>query len=209
MKSNKHFVVGLTGGIASGKSEVTRLFADLKVGIVDADVIAREIVAPQQTALNEIVALFGQQMLLKNGELNRKKLRDLIFKHKKARLQLNAIMHPKIRARMWQQVEQQSSLYCICSVPLLVETAQIERFNRILVIDCDIKHQKQRLIQRDNINESQAKQMLNSQCQAQQRLLMADDILTNNGSINDLTEQVSRLHTVYLNKVTLMDGSEK
>jgi dephospho-CoA kinase len=209
MQKPSIFTVALTGGIACGKTQVSRLFVNLGVPVIDTDDIAREMVAPHQPTLQAIVRLFGAHMLQADGQLNRSQLRQLIFSDAKARAKLNALMHPKIQKIMWQWVSAQTAAYCVCVIPLLIETMPVDQFDRILVVDCDLILQKQRLSARDGLSQRQVDQLLAAQCQGQQRLAFADDVLDNNGNTKRLTEQVLRLHTVYLDRVNKLDFSEK
>ena len=200
------YIVGLTGGIASGKSTVTQLFAELNVPIIDADTIARELVAPDQPALQNIVASFGEDILNADGTLNRGLLRDKIFSNTEQRQTLEAILHPLIRATMLERAQKISAPYVVLVIPLLVDTGRWEFIDRILVIDTKEDTQLQRLIQRDHISQEQAQAMLNSQISRGERLAAADDILDNstdqsqdNGiDLTPLRARVSQLHQTYL-----------
>lgn len=193
--------VGLTGGIGSGKTTVSKLFASLGVPIIDADIIAREVVAPKQSALREISALFGDHLLDEQGQLRRKQLRQIIFADPNKRKQLEAILHPRIRQRMLEQVaraEHQHS-YCILSIPLLLESGWQNILDRILVVDISEHLQLTRTCQRDNIDKQAAQAIIASQVSRQTRLLAADDIIDNDGNSDDLHQQVMALHQNYLN----------
>ncbi len=200
-------VVGLTGGIASGKSLASRYFADLGVPILDADVIARELVAVNQPALAEIVTQFGAKILTPEGTLDRAALRHMVFADDTARQQLEAILHPKIYQSLWKQAENLTNDYCLFSVPLLIEnkhrylqTTKAPCINRVLVIDCPEVLQIQRLSARDKIDATMIKQMLSAQCDRQTRLAYADDVIDNQFSIAQLQTQVQTMHTFYLQK---------
>ncbi|MES9934851.1 MAG: dephospho-CoA kinase [Sedimenticola sp.] len=192
------FTVGLTGGIGSGKSVVTRRFADLGVPVIDADLVAREVVEPGQPALAEITARFGSQLLDDEGKLRRKALREIVFNDNKARADLEAILHPRIRQRMQQKLESLNAPYAILAIPLLVETAQQDRVDRVLVVDCAVDEQIRRVSQRDGITSEQARAILDTQATREQRLSVANDIIDNSGTIDDLDASVLALHRQYL-----------
>ncbi|MET0104785.1 MAG: dephospho-CoA kinase [Sedimenticola sp.] len=192
------FTVGLTGGIGSGKSVVTRRFADLGVPVIDADLVAREVVEPGQPALAEITARFGSQLLDDEGKLRRKALREIVFNDNKAREDLEAILHPRIRQRMQQKLESLSAPYTILAIPLLVETAQQDRVDRVLVVDCTVDEQIRRVSQRDGITSEQARAILDTQATREQRLSVANDIIDNSGTIEELDASVRALHRQYL-----------
>ncbi len=192
--------IGLTGGIASGKTTVSDLFRSLGITIIDADVLAREIVEPQQPALNEIVMHFGKQLVDKKGALERKKLRALIFSDADKRKQLEVIMHPRIRQRIFDQVAlvAKNSHYCIISIPLLIENNWQNMLDRILVVDIDEALQLSRTCQRDNISQKSALAIIQSQASRQQRLSFANDIIRNDGDKANLQQQILKLHKNYL-----------
>lgn len=190
--------IGLTGGIASGKSTVSQLFHERHgIPVVDADVVAREVVTPGQSALAQIVGEFGESVLDSHGELDRQHIRDLIFSNDEQRHKLEAILHPVIEREMLRQVSELKAPYCILAIPLLVEANQTNIVDRVLVIDTPEKVQIERLTRRDNIPLTQANKILSAQIDRETRLAVADDIITNTGPIEDLTEQVDRLHAKY------------
>jgi dephospho-CoA kinase len=191
--------VGLTGGIASGKSTVSQLFSVLGIEIIDADLIARQLVAPNQPCLEKITQAFGKQILLNNGELDRLQLRQLIFSNPDAKHQLEAILHPKIRQQLLIQSDNSSSPYCILSVPLLVEAKMTSLVNRILILEIDPDEQLKRLCQRDNISHSRAMDIVAAQSSPQQRTSVADDVIINNNSPSELNTVVENMHKKYLN----------
>jgi len=190
--------IGLTGGIASGKSTVCRLFSQYGIPIIDADVIARQLVEPKQEAYNEIIRTFGNDICLPNGELNRQHLRKLIFSDGNAKLQLERILHPRIRLQLFQQSNVLNAPYCILAIPLLIEAEMTELVDRVLLIDIDLPLQLTRLCERDNISVGDAKLIINSQVNRQQRLSCADDIIANNNGTENLKKQVDELHKKYL-----------
>lgn len=189
--------IGLTGGIASGKSAVCELFAGLSIPIIDADLIARQLVKPDEQAYSEIVNLFGQDILQTNDQLNRSKLGELMFSDQLAKQQLEAILHPKIRQQLILQGQQCQTPYCIFAIPLIIESNMEDLVDRILVVDLNVKRQLQRLQNRDDISLSQAQLIIDAQCDRKQRLASADDIIDNNGIANTLSEQVETLHKKY------------
>jgi dephospho-CoA kinase len=190
--------VGLTGGIASGKSTVSQLFSTLGADIIDADLIAHQLVEPGQDCLEKIIQTFSKKILLNNGELDRQQLRQVIFSDPEAKQQLEAILHPKIRQQLITQSDNSSSPYCILSVPLLIEAKMTSLVNRILVIEIDADEQLKRLCQRDDISNSQAVDIVAAQSSSQQRTSMADDIIINNNSPEELNLEVENLHKKYL-----------
>jgi len=198
-------VVGLTGGIACGKTTVANLFAELGVPVVDTDIIARQLVAPGQSTLNEIIQLFGQQYLTNDGQLNRAALAKHCFSNPQARQQLEAIMHPKIRTEMEHQLKQLNTTYAVAVIPLLLETGGSKLIDCVLVVDCLREQQLQRLQQRDQRSDKEISGILNAQLSRQERLVAADQVIENNQDIKQLKTQVKQLHKKYqqmaLNKV--------
>lgn len=192
------FVVGLTGGIGSGKSVVAKIFADKSVPIIDADITAREITQKGTPALASIVEHFGVNILLPDGSLDRKALRQLIFSDKKQRLWLEELLHPLIRIEMHNQIKNFSAPYCIAVIPLLLEVEFYSFINRILVVDTKESIQIERVQIRDQINPVEIQAIIDSQAKAQDRRAKAHDIIVNDGTIADLLPQVEKLHALYL-----------
>lgn len=192
------YVVGISGGIGSGKTTVTNLFAKLGVEVIDADVIAREVVEPGTPALEAIVAKFGQSVLDESGNLNRAKLRTLVFDDLEVKNWLNQLLHPAIRKQMLLQTQQAKSAYCLLSVPLLVENKLYEQVDRVVIVDVHEQTQLQRTLLRDKTNESQIRAIMSAQATRQQRLAVANDVIDNNGKADDLAKQVAQLHENYL-----------
>lgn len=190
--------VALTGGIASGKSLAAQRFAELGVTVIDSDLIAREIVEPGQSALDEIVARFGSGILQSDGRLDRSALRHIVFADPAARRDLEAITHPRIRAIMRERSGQAQGPYHLHVIPLLTESGRAKEFDRVLLIDCDPAAQKTRLMQRDGSDEREAMAILAAQASRAARLAIADDILVNEGSPKDLLAGVDALHRQYL-----------
>lgn len=192
------FRVGLTGGIASGKSLVAGLFADLGVPVIDTDQVAREVVEPGQPALAAIVERFGPDILQPDGRLDRRRLRELIFTDDVERAALEAILHPVIRARSLEQAQSAGGSYQLLVVPLLVETDFTALVDRVLVVDCPEPLQLERLLARDAENPRQAARMIAAQMPRSERLKVADDIIDNSGDIASTRHQVEKLHRRYL-----------
>lgn len=192
------FIVGVTGGIGSGKTTVTDLFAARGITIVDADVIAKAVVAPGEPLLAAIAQAFGAGVLTPAGELNRAYLRDLIFSDETAKARLNALMHPVIRRAIEHELNQARSPYVILSAPLLLEN-QLDRLcQRVLVVDVTAAQQRARTSARDGVSDNQVKAIMSAQIDRTSRLARADDIIDNNGDIDALEPQVERLHAQYL-----------
>lgn len=189
--------IGLTGGIASGKTTVANLFAEHGATIIDTDVIAREVVEPGQPALEEIVAAFGDQVLQPDGGLDRGALRARIFANAGDRRRLEAITHPRIRAETLRQADAAGGLYQLIVVPLLVESPLRESVDRVLVVDCPEKAQVERLMARDGESEHGARRILAAQSSRSERLAIADDVITNDGGLEHLRRQVAALHEIY------------
>ena len=192
------FVVGLTGGIASGKSTVAGHFAALGVPVIDADAVAREVVAPGEPALAQLVASFGEDILTPAGELDRARLREVAFSDDDHRRQLEAILHPAIGARMQQRIIEADSPYVIQMVPLLVETGAHQLVDRVLVVDAPEKTQIERVTARDGVPAEQAEAILRAQADREHRLAHADDIVLNDGEPKHLKKWVAELHEAYL-----------
>lgn len=190
-------VVGLTGGIGSGKSAVCREFERLAVPIVDADVVAREVVAPGSPGLEAVIAAFGHGILAPNGEIDRRELRRLIFDDNDKRARLEAILHPRIRERIHEQLALARTPYCILCVPLLVEKGGYDNVNRILVIDCPTEVQIERVMVRDNLTRQQVEAIMRSQATRDERLRLADDVIENSDRLEALRAQVEALHAKY------------
>lgn len=190
--------IGLTGGIASGKSTVADLFAELGVAIVDTDVIAREIVAPGQPALDEIQDVFGKAVIAEDGSLDRRELRKIVFADDSQRARLESILHPRIREAAFEQAEQASGPYVVIVVPLMFESPMRHAMDRILVVDCDQETQLRRLRERDNESEEQARRIIAAQSSRKDRLSIADDIISNDGDLDSIRDAVSAMHRFYL-----------
>ncbi len=191
--------IGLTGGIASGKSTVSRRFAELGVPVIDADVASRTVVAPGTPGLARVVQRFGGGILDADGRLDRRALRNLIFKDSSLRQALDAILHPLIRVEMEREAAQAQAPYVVMAIPLLVEGGSAaKRVDRVLVVDADEPLQIQRLQARDGGSVEQARAILASQASRAARLAAADDVLLNSGTVAELRQAVDRLHEKYL-----------
>jgi dephospho-CoA kinase len=192
-------IIGVTGGISSGKTTVANVFADhFNIDIIDADLIARDVVAKGTPGLAEIERYFGQEILTSDGQLNRALLRDKIFNNPQHKHWLNQLLHPMIRQRMQEQIHQAKSDYVLLVVPLLIENNLQSLTNRILVIDVDEVTQISRTMQRDGVSEQQAKQILNAQATRAERLSWADDVIENSQANQELLPQITKLHQKYL-----------
>ena len=191
-------VIGLTGGIGSGKTVVSDLFSQLGVPIIDTDLIARELVQPGQPALADITAYFGKEVLKQNGSLNRDKLGSITFNDPEARKQLETMLHPRIRHLVTERLKKLHSPYAIVVIPLLIETGKNSYIDRILVVDCDQKFQISRVKERDKRSKQQIENILLAQASREQRLKAADDVIENNANQATLLEKVKDLHHKYL-----------
>jgi dephospho-CoA kinase len=190
--------IALTGGVASGKSTVAQLFAALGAKLIDTDQIARDIVAPPSLLLDQIVARFGPAVLNPAGNLDRSRLRSIIFNDASARKDLEALTHPAIRSEVARQSARLGGPYQIIAVPLLAETGTRGDYDRVLVVDTDPQRQILRLMQRDGVDENAARRMLAAQATRAERNAIADDIIENSGEIPALAAQVEALHRRYL-----------
>lgn len=193
-----HWILGITGGIGSGKSVVCQLFVKLGIEAIDADQVARWIVAKGKPALEKIINHFGEEVLSADGSLNRAALRHIIFNSAKQRFWLEQLLHPLIRNEICNFLASAASPYAILVSPLLLETSQHQLTNRILVIDVPEPVQIARSMQRDNVTEQQIKAIMQAQLSRKERLAKADDIIVNDQSIEYLQQQVISLHQHYL-----------
>lgn len=189
--------IGLTGGIGSGKSTACEIFSELKVPVIDADVIAVKAVKPGMPALQSIIDEFGVKIITKDGYLNRKELRDRIFKNESDRRKLESILHPVIYKEIARQTKSINSAYCIISIPLLLETGTSDIIDRILVIDIPKELQLSRASARDNASLKNIETIIHSQISRDDRLAAADDIINNEGDIENLRKQIYDLHEFY------------
>jgi dephospho-CoA kinase len=197
---NRSFKIGLTGGIASGKSTVANLFSDLGVEIIDADEIAHSITSKQGSAYGQIVKHFGMDILGDDNELDRKKLRTIIFNNSELRKDLEQIIHPKVHSIINKQTFESQESYQIIVIPLLIETGYQEFVERVLIIDCSLETQLTRLMNRDDETLESARKIITNQIEREKRLHLADDVIENEQetSISDLKKKVLQLHRTYL-----------
>jgi dephospho-CoA kinase len=189
--------IGLTGGIASGKSTVSSLFGALGVPVIDADEVARDVVAPGSMLLQQVFDRFGPQLRRPDGSLDRTGLRRMVFADAARRRQLEALLHPAISVRTEKLAAQAGGPYQIHVIPLLVETHAGSRFDRVLVVDCAPALQLARLQARDGCDAEQARAMLDAQASREARLAAADDVIANDGETADLVPKVAALHQKY------------
>ena len=189
--------IGLTGGIASGKSTVADMFSDLGIPVIDTDVIAREVVAPGQPALDEIRTRFGEDVFDADGSLDRSAMRKLIFADDDARRDLEAILHPRIGAETRRQADAAGGPYQVIVVPLLTESALLRFVDRVLVVDCAEDRQVERLLARDTETIEQARRILAAQASRHERLDIADDVINNDHNLEHVRDQVADLDRDY------------
>ena len=197
---NRSFTIGITGGIASGKSTVANLFSDLGVEIIDADEIAHSITSKQGSAYDKIVKHFGNSVLGDDNELDRKKLRTIIFNNSELRKDLEQIIHPEVHSIINKQTFKSQEPYQIIVIPLLIETGYQNFVDRVLIIDCSLETQLARLMNRDNEKLESARKIVANQIERKERLKFADDIVENEQktSISVLKKKVQQLHNTYL-----------
>lgn len=191
-------IVGITGGIGSGKTAVTDYLADLGITIIDADQAARVVVAPGTSALQAITGHYGEQILQKDGSLDRRALRNIVFGDDEERRWLEALLHPLIRAEMLDQLSRSRSPYSIIVSPLLLETDQHVLVDRVAVVDISVALQVQRTMERDGVERSQVEAVMKAQSSRRVRLEKADDVIDNSGSLDDLHRTLDQLHRTWL-----------
>jgi dephospho-CoA kinase len=196
--STRPFRVGLTGGIASGKSTAAKFFGALGVPIIDTDQLARDVVEPGQPPLERLVERFGPSILTPDGHLDRPALRTIVFSDPKARADLEALTHPAIGAAVEIRSAEAGGIYQILVIPLLVEKSLGPQLNRVLVVDCDEELQIRRLQARDGSTLEQARAILNAQTSRAARLKAAHDVIKNDGDMSAVRDQVATLHARYL-----------
>ncbi len=190
--------IGLTGGIASGKSTVTQRFVELGIPVIDADEASRVVVERGKPAFAQVIKRFGAGVVGENGELDRRTLRSLIFRDADSRRDLESILHPLIRAHMEDSAAVAIGPYVVMAIPLLIEGGSRDRIDRILVVDVDEAVQVQRVMARDGSSIEQARAILASQASRADRLAAADDVLLNTGTVAELRHAVDALHSRYL-----------
>ena len=196
-KSFRPLLIALTGGIASGKSAVAEIFAQLGAPVLDTDQIARDVVEPGTPTLAKLVAEFGSDILDASGRLDRARMRARVFADPEQRKRLEAITHPAIRAELASRAQRAQGPYQIHVIPLLVESGRAELYDRVLLVDTSEEAQLQRLLARDGSNDEQARQILAAQASREDRLDAADDVIVNTGTLQDLHQFVQTLHRNY------------
>ncbi len=192
------FTIALTGGIASGKTAVSDMFAKIGVAIVDTDLISREVVMPGSEGIAAIVSVFGDSILDSDGSLNRRKLREIVFADKDSLQTLEEITHPLIQKRAKQLIDSANGDFCILVVPLLLNSQMRQWADRILVVDVGEELQLQRLLERDCETVEQAQAIITTQASRQQLLDIADDVIINDAGLEKLRKQVQNLHNIYI-----------
>jgi len=190
--------IGLTGGIASGKSMIADMFAARGTPVIDTDILSRQVVQPGGPALRQIEREFGSNVLTADGELDRRRMRDLVFEDDAKRSALEAIVHPRIREEAVRQSRSAGGAYQVIVVPLLVESPMRHWVDRILVVDCTEETQLERLLERDNGTREQARRIIAAQAARDDRLAIADDVIDNDGTKAEAERQVENLHRLYL-----------
>ena len=190
--------IGLTGGIASGKTAASNIFTKLNIVVIDTDIIAREIVAPNSAAWQSIQQHFGPEILHKDETINRALLREIIFTEKNEKKWLESLLHPIIREETARQLSQVNSPYAVVAIPLLVESEPNPLLDRVLLIDAPADLQLERLIQRDGCTVAQGLNMIAAQASREQRIQAADDIIENTGTAADLYSAITKIHQTYL-----------
>jgi dephospho-CoA kinase len=199
MSTARGYVVALTGGIAAGKSAVSRRFESLGIHVYDADVAAREVIAAGTEGLQAVVARFGTEVLDADGHLDRAAMRQRVFGDDEARRALEAITHPRVRAWLREHVLADRGAYCLLAIPLLAENLDHYRWvDRILVVDAPESIQLDRLVRRDGIDEALARRMIERQASRTERLTIAHDVIENSGDETELDRAVANLHSHYL-----------
>ncbi|MCG9583907.1 dephospho-CoA kinase [Vibrio tubiashii] len=192
-------VIGITGGIASGKTTVADLFQqEFGIEIVDADIVARQVVEPKSQGLQAIEQHFGQGVIQQDGTLNRAKLREIIFSDPSQKEWLNNLLHPMIRTKMLSELAKVQSVYALLVIPLMVENNLQALADKVLVVDVDEQTQIQRTVERDQVDAAQAKAILSSQATREQRLAIADYVIKNNTENQKLLPQITELHKKFL-----------
>jgi len=194
-------IIGLTGGIGSGKSVASDKFKSLGITIVDADVASRTVVEPGKPALKEIEDHFGSGIITAEGKLDRNNLREIIATDPEERKWLESVTHPKIGEQITKEISESTSLYTLFVAPLLLETNSQEMCSRVVVVDVPKDVQIQRTAKRDKVSPNQVEQMVAAQMEREKRLEKADDVLLNSGTIEDLEKQVEELHKKYIQMV--------
>ncbi|REL36591.1 dephospho-CoA kinase [Thalassotalea euphylliae] len=192
-------IIGLTGGIGSGKTTVANYFANLGIDIIDADIVAREVVEPGTIGLTKITDHFGEQVLKTDGSLNREKLRQIVFTDSNAKQWLNQLLHPMIRTEIFTQLSKAKSPYKLLVAPLLIENGLDAQVDNVLVVDITEEQQLERTLKRDNSTPEVINNIISAQVSREERLAKADDVIDNSSAnLADVEQQVHNLHKKYL-----------
>ena len=198
LKYNNFMIIGLTGGIGSGKSAAADYFIDLGIDVIDADIIAKNTLSKDSHSYNLFVQKFGEGLLDKNKEVNRTLLRKEIFSNEIKKKELKNIIHPNVRSQISDFINNSESPYCIVMVPLIFETNSSKNYDRILVIGCDVETQIQRSALRDNQSIKEIKKIIHLQASRDQRLSIADDVISNISTLTNLKAEILKLHDKYM-----------
>lgn len=190
--------IGLTGGIGCGKSTVAKYFAKLGVCVLDADAIVHELLMPKTIFAKKIINHFGKEILTSQNEIDRKKLREIIFANKQEKIWLEKLLHPKVFRELKLRAKKSKSPYCILIIPLLLEVKAKKEVDRVLVVECAQKIRIKRVTMRDKVSAASVKAIIKTQVNRQTRLQNADDVIYNDGSLKDLQSQIKKLHQKYL-----------
>jgi len=191
-------IIGLTGGIGSGKSAAGNIFRRHGINVIDADQASREVFEKDLIAKSDAIDLLGEEIVQKDGSLSREKIRDLVFNNYDLKSNLEKIVHPAVRKVISNEIQKSKSIYTIIEVPLIFETDSASNYQRILVIDCTPEISLNRAATRDNVPETEIKKIMLSQCTRNERLSIANDVIANNDSLQDLEGKISTIHKFYL-----------
>lgn len=195
---SRPLVIGVTGGIGSGKSTVCAMFAEFGIPVIDTDQVAREVVVPGSEGLSAVVAVFGSGILTPQGELDRAALRKLVFQNPALRVQLEQILHPRIRARVAAHIAKVTTPYCLVGIPLLSDRKSQSYLDRVLVVDCPEEVQESRVMQRDGLTREEVVAIMKTQATRAQRRALADEVIVNGGDLHAVRAEVVQLHQRYL-----------
>ena len=191
-------IIGLTGGIGSGKSAAGNIFRRHGINVIDADQASREVFEKDPVAKSDAIDLLGEDIVQSDGSLSREKIRDLVFNDYDLKSNLEKIVHPAVRKVISNEIKKSKSIYTIIEVPLIFETDSATNYQRILVIDCKPEISINRAATRDNVSDTEIKKIMLSQCSRNERLSIANDVITNNDSLQDLERKISKIHNFYL-----------
>ena len=191
-------IIGLTGGIGSGKSAAANFFQNEGINVINADRLAKDVIAKNTPGFNSVVKYFGSNIIDLDGSINRAKLRKEVFDNDEKRMALESITHPLVREMMSEKISASNSPYSIIEVPLIFETNSMGFYNRVLVIDCDSKLQLERAVLRDQNSNEQIQKIIESQCSREERLSIANDVISNNDSLKNLEIRSLAIHKYYL-----------